>query len=285
MRVLVTGGGGQLGRELTPVLKRLGHQAVAAGREECDVTNQHLIDLALSRLRPDVVINCASWTRVDAAESEPEVAERVNALGPRLLAEACGRASVFLCHLSTDFVFDGTATEPIDESAVPSPLSVYGHTKLEGENEVRRFAPRHQIVRTSWLYGEDGPNFVLTILRLARERDRLRVVADQHGTPTWTGHLAPAVVRLVERGTTGTFHITNSGETTWHGFAEAIVDLAGLAVPVDPITTAEYPLPARRPAYSVLDNRAWRQLGEPPLPDWREGLAAYIGELQERGQL
>jgi len=285
MRVLVTGAKGQLGSELTPVLERAGHQALAVSRAECDITNPPDIDAVLLRHRPDAVINCAAWTRVDAAESEPDAVHRVNVVGPRLLAEACNSEAINLCHISTDFVFDGTATKPIDESAAPHPLGVYGRTKLEGENEVRRLTSRHLIVRTSWLYGQDGPNFVLTILRLVRERDRLRVVADQRGCPTWTGHLAPALARLLERGTTGTFHISNSGETTWHGFARAIVELAGLDVPVDPITTAEYPTPARRPVYSVLDNRAWRLLGEPPLPEWHEGLAGYINQLRERGKL
>jgi dTDP-4-dehydrorhamnose reductase len=141
------------------------------------------------------------------------------------------------------------------------------------------------VVRTAWLYGQDGPNFVLTILRLVREQRPLRVVADQRGTPTWTGHLAPAILRLVELGVPGTYHLTNSGETSWHGFAEAVLAECGVDRPIDAITTADYPTPARRPAYSVLENRAWRRLGEPPLPDWREGLRGYIAELAAADRL
>ena len=197
MRVLVTGAGGQLGRELGGALRGGGHDPVCLDRAGCDVTDATAIDAALAAHRPDALVNCAAWTRVDAAEGEPEAARLINAVGPRLLADACLRESVLLCHISTDFVFDGTATAPLDETATPRPLGVYGRTKLSGEEEVRRHAPRHQIVRTSWLYGQDGPNFVLTMLRLALDHHRLRVVADQYGSPTWTGDLAPALVRAL----------------------------------------------------------------------------------------
>jgi dTDP-4-dehydrorhamnose reductase len=215
---------------------------------------------------------------VDAAETEEVAATGVNADGPRVLAEACRPRGILLCHLSTDYVFDGTATEPIDEMAAPNPQSAYGRSKLTGEEAVRAILPHHLIVRTAWLYGQEGPNFVLTMLRLARERGALRVVADQWGSPTWTGHLAPALVRLVERGTPGTYHLTNSGSTTWFGLAQAIVEEAGLQVPVEPLATSDYPTAAPRPAYSVLANHAWAASGEAPLPAWRAGLHAYLAE-------
>jgi dTDP-4-dehydrorhamnose reductase len=276
MRLLVTGAGGQLGRELVGAGTTAGHEVIGLDRLACDVAAPGAARAALARHGPDVVINCAGWTRVDAAETEADAAYRANVLGPRLLAAACNDAAVLLCHLSTDFVFDGAASAPIDEWSDPHPLGVYGASKLAGEDEVRRLCPRHQVVRTSWLYGQDGPNFVLTMLRLARERGELRVVADQQGSPTWTGDLAPALLHLAELGFPGLYHLSNAGEVSWHGLAKAIVDEAGLAVPVQPITTAEYPTPARRPAYSVLDNRAWRLLGEKPLRPWREGLRAYL---------
>jgi dTDP-4-dehydrorhamnose reductase len=207
----------------------------------------------------------------------------VNATAAGIVAGACAAAGVRLCHMSTDYVFDGTATEPIDESAPTAPRSAYGRTKLHGELAVRERCPDHLIVRTSWLFGRAGPNFVLTILRLAAERSEVRVVADQRGTPTWTGHLAPAVLRLIEIGPPGTYHLTNSGVTTWHGLAVAATRMRGIETNVIPITTAEYPTPAARPAYSVLDNRRWRELGEPPLPSCEEGLSSYLATQESRG--
>jgi dTDP-4-dehydrorhamnose reductase len=186
---------------------------------------------------------------------------------------------VRLCHISTDFVFDGEGEAPLDEWAPVHPLSVYGASKLAGEEEVRALCADHRIVRTAWLFGRDGPNFVLTMLRLARERPELRVVADQSGSPTWTGHLAPAVVRLLEVGTPGTYHLTASGVATRHEWAATVVACAGLETPVVPVTSDEFPLPARRPRAAVLDNRAWRLLGEAPLPDWREGVRRYLETL------
>lgn len=278
MRIEVIGSRGQLGRELMGVLERTEHLVTGHDLGGVDIRDPASTATLLDTVRPDAVINCAAWTRVDAAESEPAAAWQVNAAAPAILAGACEARGILLCHLSTDYVFDGGASSPIDEEAPPSPRTAYGRGKLAGEEAVRAVLPRHQIVRTAWLYGQEGPNFVLTMLRLARERGRLRVVADQRGSPTWTGHLAPAIVRLVARGVPGTFHLTNSGSTTWHGFAEAIIEEAGLDVPVEAVSSADNPTPARRPAYSVLDNRAWHALGEAPLPDWRNGLRAYLAE-------
>jgi len=278
MRIEVVGSRGQLGRELLRTLAGTSHQASGHDVESVDIRDPGSVAALLDDVQPDAVINCAAWTRVDAAETEEAAANGVNADGPRVLAEACRPREILLCHLSTDYVFDGTATEPIDEAAAPNPRSAYGRGKLAGEAAVRAALPSHQIVRTAWLYGQAGPNFVLTMLRLARERGALRVVADQWGSPTWTGNLAPALVRLVERGTPGTYHLTNSGSTSWRGFAQAIVAEAGLSVPVKAISSSDFPTPAPRPAYSVLANRAWERLGEAPLPPWREGLRAYLAQ-------
>ena len=275
MRVLVLGAGGQLGRELVQCSSA--HDVVGLTRSACDITQPGDAERALQLHGPDAVINCAAWTKVDAAETQRDEAFRANAEGPRQLARACAAADVLLTHISTDYVFDGTATSPIPEDAPTRPVGVYGESKLAGENAIRELAPRHQIVRTSWLYGQDGPNFVLTMLRLGAERDKLRVVADQRGAPTWTGHLAPALLRLAEHGTPGTYHLTNSGETTWCDFARAIMQAAQLKARVEPTTTAEYGAPAPRPAYSVLDNGNWGKLGEPPLPSWQQGLTEYLG--------
>ncbi|MGA7989079.1 MAG: dTDP-4-dehydrorhamnose reductase [Candidatus Dormiibacterota bacterium] len=280
LKYLVFGGSGQLGLDLTDEIRRGGGQVTALGHASGDVTNPAAVKQAIDASRPDAVINCAAWTRVDAAEDHEAEAELVNATGAGIVAAACAAAGVRLCHLSTDYVFDGLATEPIDEDAPTAPQSTYGRTKLHGEEAVRSTAPDHLIVRTGWLYGRQGPNFVVTMLRLAKERPEVRVVDDQHGGPTWTGHLAPALLRLIEIAPPGTYHLTNSGVTTWFELAVAAIRARGLNTAVVPITTAEYPTAATRPAYSVLDNRRWRELGEPPLPAWETGLAAYLASLE-----
>jgi dTDP-4-dehydrorhamnose reductase len=283
VRILLTGGDGQLGGELFATATAAGHEVWSTTRADCDITSPAAVRTALEDANPEVLVNCAAWNKVDAAESDRDAAFRVNALGPRLLAAACAAHDVLLVHLSTDYVFDGSATSPIDEWQRPNPRSTYGASKLAGENEVRAIARRHQVVRTSWLYGRDGPNFVLTILRAAAERRQLRVVSDQVGSPTWTGHLAPALLRVIARDLPGTFHLTNSGVVSWHGFAEAIVAATGGSAQVSAITTAEHPTAAPRPPYSVLDNRVWRLLGETALPDWREGLSSYLASLHDQG--
>jgi dTDP-4-dehydrorhamnose reductase len=283
VRILLTGGAGQLGRELLDTAAAQGHEVRSTTRAECDITSAAQVRAVLDDAAPDVLINCAAWTRVDAAEAEGESAFLINAIGPRVLAGACARRDILLAHISTDYVFDGSATSPIDEWQRPNPRCVYGASKLAGEHEVRALARRHLVIRTSWLYGREGPNFVLTMLRAAATRPELRVVSDQVGSPTWTGHLAPVVLRAIARDVPGTLHLTNSGVVSWHGFAEAIVAAAGRSTRVIPITTAEYPTAAPRPAYSVLDNRAWRLLGEDPLPDWREGLTSYLATLPDIG--
>jgi len=279
----VLGGSGQLGGDVSEAVRRQGDAVSAPSHAACDITDPQAVARAISASHPDAVINCAGWTRVDAAEDHEAEAELANATAAGSVADACTAAGVRLCHLSTDYVFEGTATHPIDENATPAPQSVYGRTKLHGELAVRERCPDHLIVRASWLFGRAGPNFVLTILRLAAERRQLRVVADQRGAPTWTGHLATAVLRLIEIAPPGTYHLTNSGVTTWHGLAVAAIRTRGMDADVVPITTEEYPTPAVRPAYSVLDNRRWRELGEPPLPSWQAGLASYLAGLEPQG--
>jgi dTDP-4-dehydrorhamnose reductase len=283
--MLVTGGAGQLGRELFDTATAAGHEVRSTTRAECDITSPAAVRAVLEDGDPEVVINCAAWTGVDAAESDSDAAFRANAIGPRVLAGACALRDILLVQMSTDYVFDGTATSPIDEWQRPNPRSAYGASKLAGETEVRTLARRHMVIRTSWLYGQGGPNFVLTILRAAAERPELRVVSDQLGCPTWTGHLAPALLAVIERDLPGTVHLTNSGAVSWHGFAEAIIAAAGGDTPVTPITTAEYPTAAYRPRYSVLDNRVCRMLGEAPLPPWQDGLRSYMAQLRNNGAL
>jgi len=281
----VLGAAGQLGGDLIDAGRARGHQMTAVTRAGFDITSRAAVERVVRDARgADAVINCAAWTRVDAAEDHEREAAAVNAVGAGIVATACAAAGLRLCHLSTDYVFDGDATEPIDEDARPAPRTAYGRTKLEGEREVEERCPDHLIVRTSWLYGRQGPNFVLTILRLASDRREVRVVDDQRGSPTWTGHLAPALLRLLEIAPPGTYHLTNSGSASWRDLAAAAVAGRDLATNVVPITSAEYPTAARRPRYSVLDNRRWRELGEDPLPAWELGLASYLATLPSRAR-
>jgi dTDP-4-dehydrorhamnose reductase len=279
VKLLVLGAGGQVGSETVRAGGLVGHVMVAATREMCDITDAGAVAATLDEHRPDAVINCAAWTAVDAAEDHEEAAAALNAEAPAMLASACTERHVRLCHISTDYVFDGSGTTPIPEDAPPNPLSAYGRTKLAGEQAVRERCPDHVIARSSWIFGGHGPNFVLTMLRLIENGGPLRVVADQRGAPTWAGHLGLALVRLVTVGPPGTYHLTGGGETTWHGLASAIVEDSGASVEVVPIPTGEFPTRAVRPRYSVLDNGAWRVLGEPPLPNWRDGLQAYLSLL------
>ena len=281
MRFLVTGGRGQLGSTLATLDERGGHAIVSLGREAFDVTDAASVRAAIEAHRPHVVINCAAWTRVDDAEVEREAAWRLNADAAGIVATECARAEVLCQHISTDYVFDGTATTPIPESATPSPVSEYGRSKLAGEQAVRAAGGRWQIVRTSWLFGGHGPNFVLTMLRLAGEGRIPRVVGDQVGAPTWTGHLAPALLRLAVIGETGVVHLTNSKSTTWWGLANAVLLAARSEVRAERITTEEYPTRARRPAYSVLEPAVWKRLGERPLPAWQQGVVTYVGGHHE----
>lgn len=274
MRILITGAGGGLGRDLVKVFDdgTGRYDVLAATRHELDLADRDSILGAITTAEPDAVIHAGAWTAVDACESDPDKAFRVNALGTRHVQQAARITGAQVFYLSTDFVFDGTATSPIDEWSPANPLSVYGRSKLGGELEID---PGNTIIRT-----RGGTGFVKTMLRLAGERDELRVVADQVGNPTFTEDLAQGIKRLVVGRFPGTFHVTNSGTATWHELAQATFAAAGLDPQrVVPITTADYPTPAQRPAYSVLDNAALRLQGLPVLPDWHEPLERLVKEL------
>jgi dTDP-4-dehydrorhamnose reductase len=285
LNLVVFGAGGQLGSAVVSAASADHNSVFAATRAECDITDAGAVTALLDARQPGVVINCAAWTGVDAAEQHEAEARLVNTLAPGVIADVCAERGIRLCHVSTDYVFDGSATKPIPEDAEPHPLSVYGRTKLAGEVAVQQRCPDHLVVRTSWLYGGGGPNFVLTMVRLIDEGRPLHVVADQHGSPTWTEHLATGLLRLVAIAPAGTYHLTSSGETTWHGLAVAVAADAGAGVEVTPLTTDQYPTKATRPRYSVLENRAWLALGEPPLPHWRDGVRAYLAQLGRLGRV
>lgn len=286
MSILVTGAGGQLGRELA---LRLGpDEAVCLPRAGLDLTDAPAVRRILTALKPTVVINAAAYTAVDRAEAEPEAAFALNAEAPGTLAQICHEQGAALLHVSTDYVFNGENRRPWREDDATGPINVYGASKLAGEQAIQDAMPRHLIVRTAWLFGAHGPNFVRTVLRLARERGALRIVADQTGSPTWAGHLAEVLIILARRivqgdsPTWGVYHYAGAPASSWHGFAEAIVHAAvaqGLLsapVPVAPIASADFPTPARRPAWSVLNGaRMTASFGLAP-PDWRIGLAQTL---------
>ena len=279
LRVLVTGAGGQLGSDLVRAFDDGTHryEVLAATRTQLDLADRDSVLGAITSWEPDVVVNAGAWTAVDACETDPDRALRINALGVRHVQQAARIVGARLCHVSTDYVFDGTATSPIDEWSATNPTSVYGRSKLGGEHEVD---PGNTIVRTAWACGTNGGNFVKTMLRLAGERDELRVVDDQVGSPTFTADLAEAIKRLVVGRHPGVFHVTNTGSASWFELAQATLAEAGLdPARVTPITTADFPTPVRRPAYSVLDNAALRLQGLPLLPDWRTSLGRLVKEL------
>jgi dTDP-4-dehydrorhamnose reductase len=284
-RWLVTGAAGMLGRDLTDLLRLRGAEFTALARADLDIADARAVTAAVSSVKPDVVVNCAAWTAVDAAEAHEAQALAVNGRGAANLAAACANAGALLVHPSTDYVFDGHAATPYTEDAPTGPAGAYGRGKLAGEQAVRAALPdASYIVRTAWLYGAHGKNFVKTMLRLAANGTAPGVVADQHGQPTWTADVAEQVLALVEKSAPpGVYHATSSGQTTWFGFAEEIFRLYHSSVARDedaerkrvaprPVSTAEYPTPAQRPAYSVLGHAAWRAAGIDPIGDWRDAL-------------
>ncbi len=271
MRWLVTGAGGQLGADLLRVLD--GDAVDGRTRAELDITDPRAVSAAL-RGR-DVVVNAAGWTDVDGAECDAAGAYAANATGPAVLAAACAAAGAVLVHVSTDYVFAGDATAPYAEDAPVSPPGAYGRTKASGERAVLDSAAPAYVVRTAWVYGATGANFVKTMARLERGRETLDVVDDQRGSPTWSRQLAAGLVELARSGAPyGVYHCTNGGETTWCGFARAIfAELGADPDRVRPTSSAAFPRPAPRPAYSVLSEAKWRAAGLTPLPGWREALA------------
>lgn len=278
MKVLVTGAAGQLGHDLRTAF--VDDDLVALSRAELDVTDEPAVVAALRDHAPDLVVHAAAYTKVDAAEDDADAAWKVNAIGSWWVARACALAGAAMVYVSTDYVFDGTLGRSYTEFDRVSPQGVYGRSKEAGEQLVREACPAHYIVRTSWVQGEHGGNFVKTMLRVGRERDVLTVVDDQTGSPTFTADLAPAIRRLAVSGRHGTYHVTNSGSCTWFEFARAIFEEAGVDVRVDATDTASYGAKAPRPAYSVLDNCKARLTGLEPLPHWRESLRELIRALE-----
>ncbi|MFJ2991680.1 dTDP-4-dehydrorhamnose reductase [Pandoraea sp. NPDC087047] len=285
-RILLTGATGQVGWELARCLQGMG-DVHAPGRNEMDLLDTDSVVRTLRDFAPDLIINPAAYTAVDRAETDEAAAYQVNAVVPGIMAEAAKRLGALVVHYSTDYVFDGTSSTPYREDEPTNPRNAYGRTKLAGEAAIAASGANHLVLRTSWVYGTRGANFLLTVQRLARERDELRIVADQHGAPTWCRTIAELTSQVLvqglcetgidadfwrERG--GLYHLTAAGQTTWHGFTEAILDLSApeRRPNVVAIPTSAYPLPAKRPAYSILDNDKLARTFGVRAPDWRDAL-------------
>jgi dTDP-4-dehydrorhamnose reductase len=270
--ILVVGANGMLGQDLMALLGGRGHGIDIA---DIDITSPESVLEVIGRLKPAVVVNCAAYTDVDGCESDPETAMAVNGEGVAYLAMACREIGALLVQVSTDYIFDGGKGTPYVEDDAPSPLSIYGESKLAGEMNAT-FCPEYLIVRTQWLYGLHGKNFVETMLRLGAEKDHLSVVDDQIGSPTWTVDLSRAIVALIDSGCRGTYHAANSEYCSWNGFAKAIFEEAGLNVAVKPMTTTELNRPAKRPLYSTLECSKLTVDTGFPLQAWRDALRQYL---------
>lgn len=286
--LLLVGANGQLGRELASLLEAgkggpwtvsarfAGTRVVGVDIDTLDITDAGAVSGALREIRPDAVINCAAMTAVDACETQREAAFRANALGPMHLARACAETGAALLHLSTDYVFSGDGSVPYAEWDATDPRTVYGRSKLLGETYVLAHCPRSFVVRSAWLYGRYGVNFVKTVVKAAREKGTLTIVDDQRGNPTNALDLAYHLLKILDGGTYGLYHVTGGGECSWYAFTQEILRLAGIPCALYPCTTAEYPRPAPRPAYSALDHLALRCTVGDEMRDWREALAAFI---------
>jgi dTDP-4-dehydrorhamnose reductase len=279
VKILVTGAGGMLGREAVSAAAAAGHEALGLRHAELDVTDPEAVRARVDSERPDAVINCAAYTNVDGAEEERGTALELNGRAPGVLAAAAAEAGAAVLHLSSDYVFDGARGKPYVESDRPAPLSAYGESKLAGEAPVAEANARHYIVRSAWLFGVGGRNFVDTMLRLGGERDEVRVVDDQVGSPTFCPDLAQALTALLETGEHGIHHVAGAGACSWAELAAETFAHAGVDCRVVPVTTAEMDRPAARPAFSAL---ASERADTPRLRSWQEGLAAYLGARSRR---
>jgi len=276
MRILITGALGQLGRDVVLECQRRGWETLGMDIEDFDITDRAPTLAFLEKATPDCVIHCAAYTAVDKAESEPERARAVNELGTGYVAEHCAARGIWMIYISTDYVFDGGGSNPWEVGDTPNPLNVYGETKLAGERAVQALCGKHMVVRTSWVFGNHGSNFVKTMLRLGAQKEELRVVCDQIGAPTYTVDLARLLCDMAVRPVKGIYHVSNAGECSWAGFAAKIFELIGLPCRVIPIPSSEYPQAAQRPKNSRLSPKSLIEANYEPLPPWESALAAML---------
>ena len=285
MRVLVTGAAGMLARDLVPGLQKRGHETLAPPEKDLDITRVEAVRRWASSFNPEMIINCAAYTKVDQAEREEHLANVINGLAVQNLCLVCQETGIPLVHFSTDYVFDGSKNGPYTIYDHPNPINAYGRTKLLGENYVLWLLNRFYLVRTSWLFGIHGPNFIETMLNLAKKQKQVSVVNDQRGCPTWTQHLSEAVVSLIESGRYGVYHATNSGPTTWFEYAREICRLAETGTEVLPITSEQFPMAATRPKNSVLDPFPLLEAIGREMPSWQDALEGYLRERRDKSKL
>ncbi len=277
MKWLITGAGGMVGTDLRNALAIRGEDFLPLTRSDLDITDSRAVTAAAVEAQPSIIVNCAGYTRVDAAQSNERIANAINGSSVELLAQAANEVDALLVHISSDFVFDGRSQRPYDINDATAPLSIYGHSKLLGEHAATH-ARKHVIVRTSWLFGVNGPNFVEAIRnQIQKGTNPLRVVNDQRGRPTYTPHLVEALIRIANLDARGMIHYADEPECTWYDFARAIVEEVGASVDVKPVSTEDFPRPAARPAYSVLSTERYERLTGVRPEEWREGLREYLG--------
>ncbi|PES17451.1 dTDP-4-dehydrorhamnose reductase [Bacillus cereus] len=279
MKVLVTGAKGQLGQDVLCLLENQPWEVFGFGREELDITNEEQVREKVLAIKPNIIIHTAAYTQVDQAESDEETAFKVNAEGTKYLAQAAEAVEAKFCYVSTDYVFDGTNNEPYKTNDETNPQTIYGKSKLAGEQYTSEYCSKYFVVRTSWVFGLHGNNFVKTMLRLADERSELEVVNDQFGSPTYTNDLARFIIELVETNKYGIYHASNSGVCSWYEFAKEIFRQSNRSINVNAISTAEFQRPAQRPAYSVLEQKKIAEQGLIMLPNWKEALGRYLSKM------
>ena len=281
MIILVTGSNGQLGHDVIKLLENSEHRVYGYDRKQMDITDEKAVFREVTKIKPDVIVHCAAYTNVDGAEKDQDGTYAVNTLGTKYLAMAAKEVDAKMVYVSTDYVFDGEAKEPYEVDSPTNPIGVYGKTKLGGEKAVKEILDKYYIVRTAWVFGKNGKNFVKTMLRLGKERGEIGVVADQYGSPTYTIDLAKFIIELIQTDKYGLYHATNSGTCSWYEFAVEIFKQAGLNVKVNPLTTEQYPTPAKRPKFSVLSKKKIAEEGFTPLQHWQDALNTYLKEINE----
>ena len=275
-KVLVTGAKGQLGSDLVLILNKSGYQVFGLGKSDLDITKEEEVTKIISQIQPDIIIHCAAYTNVDKAEGESDFAFHINAVGTRNIAIAAEKIQSKLVYISTDYVFNGSSLIPYHEFSPVSPINIYGSSKLAGENMVRDFHSKYFIVRTSWVFGVNGNNFVKTMMKLSREKEQLKVVNDQIGCPTYTIDLSKCILQLMESNKFGIYHVSNSGNCSWFEFAKEIFYQTKTSIKLVPCSTEEFPRKAKRPKYSILDHMCLQINQFSPMPTWKDALTRFL---------